>query len=88
VRIAKVVGGAETVLASAPVPQPVVNTPFHLKGTITGSTLTLWLDGVQKLTAADSTHASGAVGFFLYTGPLATHTADNFCALVGPGTCP
>jgi hypothetical protein len=69
-------------------PQPVVNTPFHLKGTIAGSTLTLWLDGVQKLTATDSTYTSGSVGFFLYTGPLATHTADNFCALVGPGTCP
>ena len=88
VRIAKVAGGVETVLASATVPQPVVNTPFHLKGSITGSTLTLWLDGVQKLTATDSTYASGTVGLFLYTGPLATHTADNFCALVGPGTCP
>lgn len=88
VRITKVVGGVETILKSAPVPQPAVNTPFHLKGTIAGSTLTLWLDGVQKLTATDSRYASGFVGFFLYTGPLATHSVDNFCAVVGPGACP
>ena len=49
VRIAKVVGGVETILKFATLPQAIVNTPFHLKGTIAGSTLTLWLDGVQML---------------------------------------
>jgi hypothetical protein len=88
VRIAKVVSGVETIRASAPIAQPVVNTPFHLKGTAVGSTLTLWLDGAQKLTVTDATHAGGSLGLFIYTGPTAIHAADNFCASLGASTCP
>jgi len=88
VRIAKVVNGVETIRASAPIAQPVVNTPFRLKGTAVGSTLTLWLDGAQKLTVTDTTYAGGSLGLFIYTGLPAIHTADNFCASLGASTCP
>ena len=45
-RISKpLVNGAETVLNSVQVPMATVNTPFHLVGSVVGTTLTLNVDG-------------------------------------------
>ena len=89
--ISRVVNGTEKILKQLRVPQPVVGTPFHLKGSLAGNVLTLKLtEGAQTqtLTIPDSTFASGSPGVLLYTGPAASHAADNFCAAIGAGTCP
>jgi glucose/arabinose dehydrogenase len=83
VQISKVVGGSETVLASTSVPNPALNAFFRLEGRANGTTLTLVLDGVQKLSVVDSTFVSGNVGIGL--GSMSTaigqaHRADNFAA--------
>jgi hypothetical protein len=83
VQISKVVGGGETVLASTSVPNPALNAFFRLEGGANGATLTLKLDGVQKLSVVDSTFSSGNVGIGL--GSMSTsigqaHRADNFAA--------
>ena len=48
-QISKVVNGTETVLKSMSLPNPVSGTFFRLEGQANGTTLTLKLDGVQKL---------------------------------------
>ena len=81
-RISRFSNGEETVLGSLAVPQPVVNSLFHLKGSIVGSTLTLTLNGTTTLSASDSTFASGAPGAFIYTllSSTPSHRVDNFSA--------
>jgi len=86
-RISKLVNGAETILTSVQVPMATANAPFHLVGSVAGTTLTLTMGAVQ-ISATDSTYASGTVGVLVNTGPAATHAADNFCAVIGAGTCP
>jgi hypothetical protein len=92
VRIARIVNGIETILASAVVPQLVVGVPFLLEGRVQTSqgttTLTLILDGVPKLSVSDSTYPGGRLGLVLFTATPYSHTADNFCGAVGTGTCP
>jgi hypothetical protein len=93
-RISKVVNGAESILKYVQVPMATVNTPFHLVGSVsgtgTGTTLTLTMGAVQ-ISVTDATnpypYASGNVGVLVNTGAAATHSADNFCAVIG-GTCP
>ena len=91
-RISKLVDGMETVLKQVAIGQPVGTlATFHLKGSAIGNTLTLTLDGVDKLTVVDTTFGSGVPGVLLHTGPAASHAADNFCARLGGGggtTCP
>ncbi len=93
IRIAKVVGGVETILAQKTSGQPTVNVPFHLKGTITGqspATLTLTLGPPQAPTATLSfteptaAFASGNIGLLLNAGTSTVHYAvDNFDAISG-----
>ena len=87
VQISKVVGGSETVLASTSVPNPALNAFFRLEGRANGATLTLKLDGVQKLSVVDSTFSSGNVGIGLGSmsaTPIGqAHRADNFAAIRG-----
>ena len=81
VRIAKVVNGVETVLASAPVENPIRNGFFRLGGQVKGTTLTLDLDGTRKLSVSDYTFAGGSVGILLGSYlPSAAHRADHFSA--------
>ena len=61
-QISKVVNGIETVLKSMALPNPVSNTFFRLEGEANGTTLTLKLDGVQKLSVVDATFSSGTSG--------------------------
>jgi glucose/arabinose dehydrogenase len=82
-RISRVVNGVETVLKSLALPNPVNGTFFRLEGQVTGTTLTLRLDGVLKLSVVDSTFAAGNVGVGL--GSMSTtigqtHRADLFAA--------
>ncbi len=70
-------------MASTSVPNPGLNTVFRLEGRANGATLTLKLDGVQKLSVVDPTFSSGNVGIGL--GSMSTaigqsHRADNFAA--------
>jgi hypothetical protein len=84
-RIAKVVNGKETVLKSAPVPNPVQGSRFTLSCQAAGGLLTLQLDGVTKATVADPAAAvSGSVGFAMggSSGGGISHRADNFSANV------
>src|SRR6185369_10795367 len=78
-RISKIVGGVETVLATASLANPTKNVFFRLEGRVIGNTLTLALDGVNKATAADSAFSAGAVGILIQAGGTTSfHRADNF----------
>ena len=83
VQISRVVGGSEIVLASTSVSNPVLNAFFRLEGRANGATLTLKLDGVQKLSVVDSTFSTGNVGIGLGSMSATigqSHRADNFAA--------
>lgn len=51
--------------------------PVTLKLTISGSTLTPYINGVAKATRSDSTHASGQPGLFI-SSPDQLASVDNF----------
>jgi len=86
-RISKIVNGTETILKSVQVPMAPLNTPFHLVGSASGTTLTLTLTGVPPISVVDSTYQTGSIGVLVNTGPTATHSADTFCAGIGTA-CP
>ena len=81
-RISKVVNGAETVLKSISLANPAPNVFFRLEGRVSGTALTVALDGVDKGSILDSTFVSGAVGVVIHSGGGTTpvHRADNFRA--------
>jgi hypothetical protein len=82
-RISKIVGGVETVLASTSMPNPTKNVFFRLEGRAAGQTITLSLDGTLRATATDSTFASGVPGILIQNGSATSfHRADNFLATV------
>ena len=82
-RISKIVNGTETVLKSLSTPTLPLNTFFTIQGTAAGSTLTLSLDGVLKLTITDTTFTGGQVGVLLGTGTGARqYRVDKFHANV------
>jgi hypothetical protein len=82
VRIARVVGGVETVLAQTGIPSPKLNAFFLLSGSASGTTLSLGVDGVPKLSVEDATFTNGSVGVLIDPGTSATsmHRIDNFAA--------
>jgi hypothetical protein len=86
-RISKLINGAETILKSIQVPMAAVGTPFHLVGSVVGSTLTLTAGGTT-ISVTDTKYTTGTIGVLVNTGPTATHSADNFCAGIGAATCP
>ena len=81
-RISRVVNGSESVIAQVTQDNPAVSTFFHIKGSVTGSTLSLELDGVTVLTAADATFSRGSVGIDLGSRSTLSYRADNFTAMV------
>ena len=85
-RIAKVIGGVETVLGQFGVPNPILNKPFRLTAAITGNTLTLKLDGIQRLSVSDSALPSGRLGVRLgwKTSATPSYRVDEFNACNGP----
>jgi hypothetical protein len=85
-RISKVVGGVETVLAQTPLPNPAVNVPFRLKASVAGTNLTLQLVGGPSVSVSNSAISSGgSVGLYFSWGTPAapSYIADNFNACVG-----
>ena len=89
VQISRVVGGAEIVLGTKSLPNPVTNTFFRLEGEANGTALTLKIDGVSMVSVTDSTFTAGNIGIGM--GSLSTsigqaHRADNFSATGGDGT--
>jgi hypothetical protein len=85
-RLARVVGGVETVLAQAPVPNPVVSTPFRLRAGVAGTTLTLSLVGGASVSVSDPAINGGTLGLSLawQTSAAPSYRADNFKACSGP----
>ena len=85
-RIAKVVGGVETVLVQAPVPNPAVNAPFRLRASAAGPTLTVAIAGGASVSVNDSTYVGGGLGLQLAwtTANVASYRADNVVSCVGP----
>src|SRR5262249_25451949 len=80
-RLSKIVDGTETVLAQVKFPMPVVGTPFRLKAKVKDQTLTLFVDGVQQLTATDPTLSIGSAGILVSTGKgKSQYPVDNFSA--------
>jgi len=79
-RIAKVQNGAETVLMSVGIGNPERNLFSKLSCQASGTTLTLRLDGVTKLSTSDGTFSTGNVGFAISTYRATTHRVDNFSA--------
>ena len=85
--IAKLANGVEIPLKTVGIPNPAVGAAFHLTGSVKGTTLKVSIPGVE-LSVTDTTYDTGGVGVLVKTGPPGTHTADNFCAAVGTGSCP
>jgi len=85
-RIARVESGVETILKSVAASNPSKGDFFALSCQATGSTLSLSLDSVTKVTASDATFASGSpglmIGYQKGSGNAASHRADNFNASV------
>ena len=79
-RIAKVVGGKETMLPSARFANPAVNRFFLLGGRVEGTTLALETDGVPLLSASDATFPAGPPGVLLSSSSTRTYRVDNFGA--------
>ena len=79
-RISKVVGGTETLLKFASIGNPAKNTFFQLGGKAQGSTLTLELGGVPKLTVSDATFGSGQVGVRFGSTSNKLFRVDSFSA--------
>ena len=64
-RIAKVVGGVETILGSVGVANPAKGASFKLGCEAQGTSITVTLNGAKKLTRTDATFSSGSVGLSL-----------------------
>jgi hypothetical protein len=82
VRIAKMQNGVETVLKSVGIANPALNALSTLSCQASGSTLTLRVDGVTKLSMTDGTFSTGSAGYAISTQKAGSHRADNFNALV------
>ena len=83
-RISKIVNGAETVLASAAIANPSVNSPFKIEGRAIGNNLSIFVDGIVRAKISDSTFSNGKTGIFVRTPSNITYIVDNFFATNKP----
>jgi hypothetical protein len=81
IRIAKVQNGVETVLKSVGIGNPALNAFSKLSCQVSGTTLTLAVDGVTKLFTNDGTFSTGSAGYVI-SAKAGTHRVDNFSAIV------
>jgi hypothetical protein len=74
------------VLAQTPVPNPALNSPFRLRASAVGTTLTLSLVGGASVSVSDPAFNGGTLGLSLawQTGATPSYRADNFKACSGP----
>jgi hypothetical protein len=77
-----VVAGVEPVLETVSVANPRLDTWFRLAARAEGTTLTLVLDGVEKVSVSDATFTTGRVGVLVRAGQRDSHRLDNFTAAV------
>jgi hypothetical protein len=81
--ISRFVNGVETILATSSLANPANGVAFHITGRVTGTTLSLDFNGVNKVNAADATFATGKIGILIGNGSTtAQQQADNFKATV------
>ena len=79
--ISRFVNGVETILKTASLANPTKGVAFHIKGSVTGTTLALDFGGVNKVTATDATFTTGKVGILIGNNSSTTQQeADNFRA--------
>ena len=81
-RIAKIQNGVETVLTSVGIGNPALNAFSRLACQASGTTLTLQIDGVTKLSTSNTAFSTGSVGYTISTKPGGAHRADTFTAIV------
>jgi hypothetical protein len=88
-RIAKVVGGVETILGQFALPSPQLNTFFRLSASASGTTITLSLNDVPKITVDDLAFSTGSIGLLIDPGTSASamHRLNDFSATVS-GSAP
>jgi hypothetical protein len=79
-RIAKVQNGAETVLKAVGIANPALNAFSKLSCQASGTTLTLRLDGVTKLSTSNGIFTTGSTGYTISTQKGSSHRAENFSA--------
>src|SRR6185295_16215525 len=63
--ISRVVNGVETVLKTLSLANPTKGVAFHIKGRVTGTTLSLDFNGANKINVTDGTFATGKVGVLI-----------------------
>jgi len=84
VRISKVVNGVETVLNWKNIANPAKGGFFTMGCQVSGTTITLLVNGVAAISIKDATFATGSVGFMMgyvpATGVGVSHRADDFSA--------
>ena len=80
-RIAKMQNGVETVLKSVGIGNPTLKVLSKISCQASGSTLTLFIDGVMKVSMSDGTFGTGSAGFMI-SAKVGSHRADNFSAMV------
>jgi hypothetical protein len=84
VRIAKVVAGVEKVLKWMNVGNPAKGVFFTLSCQMSGTTLTLQINGATYLSVSDATFSTGSVGFMMGYAPApgtgVSHRANDFSA--------
>jgi hypothetical protein len=77
-RIAKVQNGVETVLKSVGIANPAVETFFKLSCQASGTTLTLSIDGVIKLSTTNGIFTTGSTGYTISTKKGSSHRTATF----------
>jgi len=77
-RIARIVNGQEEILATLAVRNVRKGETFRLGGRVSGSTLSLTLDGEEHLSVDDAVFSFGSAGLLLEVGRNASLAADNF----------
>jgi len=86
VRIAKVVGGVETVLKAVSISNPRKDKSFSVSCQVSDTTITVLINGAVWTSIGDATFASGSVGFMMgyvaASGTGMSHRADDFSATV------
>jgi uncharacterized membrane protein len=81
--ISRFVNGVETVLGAASISNPAKLVPFHIRGRVSGTALSLDFNGVNKVNATDATFSAGKVGILIGNNSSAVQQqADNFTATV------
>ena len=82
--ISEVVNGVEQVLKYTAISNPTRNVFFRIEGRLTGTTLKLLLDGVEKLSVADTTTTApftpGSAGILMGSKYSNSCLANNFSA--------